>query len=98
MITGGICFTVWFRVDSMTMPQSLRSLLEHFNKTRNVEVNPSAKQKARDFIVKTFNNHGLRTWAEEFPSNNAQVNQRGVSQVCYVDGTKKRLGWVRMRD
>ena len=77
MITGRHCFTVWFSVDSMTMSQSLRSLLNHFNKTRNVEEDPSTKQKARHFIVKTFNDHGLRTWAEEFPSNNAQVNQRG---------------------
>ena len=73
------------------MPRSLISLLEHFNKTRNVEVDPSAKQEARDFIVKTFRDHGLHTWTEEFPSNNAQVNQRGDSQVCYVDGAKKRV-------
>ena len=74
------------------MPQSLRSLLEQFTKTRNVEVDPSAKQKVRDFIVKTFSDHGLHTWTKEFPSNNAKVNQRGVSQVCYVDGATKRLG------
>jgi len=89
---GGICFIVWLSVDSMTMSQSLRSLLNHFSKTRNVEVDPSVKQKARDFIVKTFNDHGLRTWTEEFPSNNPQVRQREVSLVCYVGGEKKRLG------
>ena len=77
------------------MSQSLRSLLNHFSKTRNVEVNPSVKQKARDFIMKTFKDHGLRTWTEEFPSNNAQVRQRDVSLVCYVDVGKKkvRVGW-----
>ena len=59
----------------MTLSQSLRTLLNNFNETRNVAVDPAAKQKTRDFIVKTFNDHGLQTWTEEFPSNNAQVKQ-----------------------
>ena len=57
----------------MTLTQSLRSILSHFTKTRNVAVDPAEKQNARDYIVKTFKDHGLKTWTEEFQSNNPQV-------------------------
>ena len=50
------------------------SFLRHFNETRNTEVNPEAKQKARDFIISFFKESGLNTWTEEFPSNNAKVS------------------------
>ena len=58
----------------MTLTQSLRSILNHFTKTRNVAVNFAEKQRARDYILKTFTAQGLYTWTEEFQSNNAQVN------------------------
>ena len=61
-------------VDSMTLTQSLSSILNQFNKTRNVAVNFAEKQRARDYILKTFRDQGLYTWTEEFQSNNAQVN------------------------
>ena len=57
------------------MTQSLRMFLNHFNSTRNVNVDPATKQKARDFIVKSFEDHGLDTWTEEFPSNQKKVNE-----------------------
>ena len=69
-----LCLTVLNSVESMNLTQSLRSILDHFTETRNVAVKPAAKQKARDYILKTFKQHGLYTWTEEFSSNNAQVS------------------------
>ena len=70
----------------MTLSQSLRSLLNNFNETRNAGVDPAAKQKVRDLIVKTFSDHGLRAWTEEFPSNNAQVSHKMLHhKSCGVD-------------
>ena len=60
-------------VEAKTKTQSLRSILNHFTETRHVYVDPVAKQRARDFIVKTFKDHGLHTWTEEFPSNQEEV-------------------------
>ena len=37
--------------------------------------NPAEKQIARDYIIKTFKDHGLDTWTEEFSSYDPQVNQ-----------------------
>lgn len=68
--------TVWVTVQSMTETESLRSILNHFNSTRNAYIDPVAKQKARDFIVKSFMDHGLHTWTEEFSSNQEQVNEK----------------------
>ncbi|KAJ7381122.1 hypothetical protein OS493_004720 [Desmophyllum pertusum] len=68
----------------MTKTQSLRSILDHFTSTRNVYVDPAAKQTARDFIVKTFKDHGLHTWTEEFRSN--QDEYPGVNVVGQLPG------------
>ncbi|XP_073232071.1 uncharacterized protein [Porites lutea] len=73
-----------FSVDSMTLTESLRSILSHFTKTRNVAVNPAEKQNARDYIVKTFKDHGLSTWTEEFQSNNPQYP--GVNIIGQLPG------------
>lgn len=68
----------------MTLTQSLRSILSHFTKTRNVAVDPAEKQNARDYIVKTFKDHGLKTWTEEFQSNNPQVILKPLpSLLCH---------------
>ena len=68
----------------MTLIQSLRSILSHFTKTRNVAVNPAEKQNARDYIVKTFKDHGLNKWTEEFQSNNPQVILKPLpSLLCH---------------
>ena len=56
------------------MTQSLRAILNNFNSTRNVYIDPAAKQIARGYIVTTFRDHGLQTWTEEFQSNNDKVN------------------------
>ncbi|XP_078355557.1 uncharacterized protein LOC144640229, partial [Oculina patagonica] len=77
-------FTVWLSVESVSKTQSLRSILNHFNSTRNVNVDPAAKQRARDFIVKSFKDHGLHTWTEEFPSN--QAKYPGVNVVGRLPG------------
>lgn len=63
------------------MPQSLSSILNHFTKTRNVAVNPAEKKNARDLIVKTFKDHGLNTWTEEFPSNKAEVKKHWALRI-----------------
>ncbi|KAJ7381124.1 hypothetical protein OS493_004722 [Desmophyllum pertusum] len=76
--------SVWLSVESMTKTQSLRSILDHFTSTRNVYVDPAAKQTARDFIVKTFKDHGLHTWTEEFRSN--QDEYPGVNVVGQLPG------------
>ncbi|KAJ7381121.1 hypothetical protein OS493_004719 [Desmophyllum pertusum] len=76
--------SVWLSVESMTKTQSLRSILDHFTSTRNVNVDPAAKQRARDFIVKTFKDHGLHSWTEEFKSN--QDKYPGVNVVGQLPG------------
>lgn len=69
------CLTVSPPVEANTKTQSLRSILDHFTNTRNVYVDPVAKQRARDVIVNMFNDHGLLTWTEGFPSNQEKVNK-----------------------
>ena len=59
-ILGWHCAASWDGGDSVM------SFLRHINETKNTEVNPEAKQKARDFIISA--------WTEEFPSNNAKVS------------------------
>ena len=74
LLSGLACLIIPTRVEAKTKTQSLRSILNHFTETRHVYVDPVAKQKARDFIVNTFKDHGLHTWTEEFPSNQEEVN------------------------
>ena len=83
--------TVWVTVQSMTETESLRSILNHFNSTRNAYIDPVAKQRARDFIVKSFTDHGLHTWTEEFPSNQEKVKEKKkrVSLVCREKANEK---------
>ena len=52
---------------------SLMSLLKHFNQNRHHVTNPEGKQKARDFIKKTFQDLELITWSEEFKPDFPQV-------------------------
>ena len=85
----GFILTVWVGVQSMTETQSLRSILNHFNSTRNVYVDPVAKQRARDYIMKSFMDHGLQTWTEEFSSNQEKVNAQLVS--CSLPGKANEL-------
>ena len=47
--------------------------------TKNVDVEPWAKQRARDYTLKSFMDHGLHTWTEQFPSNHEKVNAKRVS-------------------
>lgn len=68
----------------MTLTQSLRSILNQFSKTRNVAVNFAEKQRARDYILKTFRDQGLYTWTEEFQSNNAQYP--GINIIGQLPG------------
>ena len=84
--------TVWLGVESVTKTQSLRSILNHFNRTRNVYVDPAAKQRALDFIVKSFKDHGLDTWTEEFPSNQEKVYER--SALSDVGGCKRKRKYL----
>ena len=75
MFSGLVCLITSRPVEANTKTQSLRSILNHFNDTRNVYIDPDAKQKARDYIVNMFKDHGLHTWTEEFPSNQEKVNK-----------------------
>lgn len=80
-----VCFlSVWITADSLTMTQSLRAILNNFNSTRNVYIDPAAKQIARDYIVTTFKDHGLQTWTEEFQSNNDKFP--GINVVGRLPG------------
>ena len=72
-------------MESVTKTQSLRSILNHFNSTRNVYVDPAAKQRALDFIVKSFKDHGLDTWTEEFPSNQEKVYETEVPYLTWAN-------------
>ncbi|KXJ14513.1 hypothetical protein AC249_AIPGENE21583 [Exaiptasia diaphana] len=71
-------------VQSLDMDGSVRSRLGHFNTTRNNLVSPEDKAKARDYIVKTFQEFGLDTWTEEFPSN--QNSYPGINVIGRVNG------------
>ena len=75
LFSGLVCLTVSPPVEGKTKTQSLQSILNHFTDTRNVYIDPVVKQRARDFIVSVFKDHGLHTWTEEFPSNQAKVNK-----------------------
>lgn len=61
-------------MEARTNVRRLRWILKHFKKTRNDLVRPAAKQKARDFILKSFKKNGLDTWTEDFRSNIDEVN------------------------
>ncbi|XP_022789200.1 uncharacterized protein LOC111328920 isoform X2 [Stylophora pistillata] len=76
--------SVWVTADSLTMTQSLRAILNKFNNTRNVNIDPAAKQKARDYIETTFKDHALQTWTEEFKSNNDKFP--GINVVGRLPG------------
>ena len=52
---------------------SLMNFLKHFNQNRHHVANPKGKQKARDFIEKTFKDLGLITWSESFKPDFPQV-------------------------
>ncbi|XP_068738802.1 uncharacterized protein [Montipora capricornis] len=51
----------------------LMSLFRHFNENRHHVTNPQGKQRARDFIMKTFQDLGLKTWSEKFQPDHPQV-------------------------
>ena len=53
--------------------KSLMNFLRHFNQNRHHVTNPEGKQKARDFIKKTFKDLGLITWSESFKPDFPQV-------------------------
>ena len=53
--------------------KSLMNFLRHFNQNRHHVANPEGKQKARDFITKTFKDLGLITWSEPFKPDFPQV-------------------------
>ena len=78
LLSGLACLTIPPPVEAKTKTQSLRSILNHFSDTRNVYVDPDAKEKARDYIVNMFKDHGLHTWTEEFPSNQEKVNKNDL--------------------
>ena len=63
--------------ESEQQSKSLMNFLQHFNQNRHHVTNPEGKQKARDFIKKTFQDLGLTTWSEAFTEPeffNPQVN------------------------
>ncbi|XP_078366708.1 uncharacterized protein LOC144650822 [Oculina patagonica] len=84
LILAAACLTVIPSTEAKTKTQSLRSILNHFINPRNVYVDPAAKQRARDYIVETFKDHGLHTWTEEFRSNNEKYP--GVNVVGQLPG------------
>ncbi|XP_068684343.1 uncharacterized protein [Montipora foliosa] len=64
----------------------LMSLLKHFNVNRHHVTNPRGKQRAHDFIIKTFQDLGLKTWSEEFQPDHRQF-ARGHNIVGMIPGT-----------
>lgn len=81
-------------MEANTKTQSLRSILDHFSDSRNVYVDPVAKQRARDFIVNMFNDHGLLTWTERFPSNQEKVNKikNSLHKGKLIEHSKWKVG------
>ena len=59
--------------DDSDKSASLLSFLKHFNQNRHHVADPEGKQKAREFIKKTFQDLGLITWSEEFEPDYPQV-------------------------
>ena len=77
LLLSGLAFlNILHPVEAKTKIQSLRSILNHFTDTRNGYVDPVAKQRARNYIVNMFKDHGLHTWTEEFPSNQEKVKHK----------------------
>jgi len=72
--------------DDSDKSASLMSFLKHFNQNRHHVTNPEGKQKARDFIKKTFQDLGLITWREEFKPDHPQY-ATGVNLVGKLPGT-----------
>ncbi|XP_068684350.1 uncharacterized protein YfbL-like [Montipora foliosa] len=64
----------------------LMSLLRHFNENRHHVINPQGKQRARDFIMKTFGDLELKTWSEEFQPDYPQFAS-GYNIVGMIPGT-----------
>ena len=65
---------------------SLMNFLKHFNQNRHHVTNPEGKQKARDFIKKTFKDLGLITWSEPFKPDFPQVRFKLSSYWIRIDG------------
>ena len=59
--------------DESDQSASLMSFLKHFNQNRHHVTYPEGKQKARDFIKKTFQELNLTTWSEKFKPDFPQV-------------------------
>jgi len=72
--------------DGSDKSTSIMSFLKHFNQNRHHVTNPEGKQKARDFIEKTFQDLGLVTWREEFEPDFPQF-ATGVNLVGKLPGT-----------
>lgn len=66
--------------------KSLMNFLRHFNRNRHHVTNPEGKQKARDFIKKTFKDLGLITWSEQFKPDFPQYST-GVNIIGMLSGT-----------
>lgn len=84
-------------MEANTKTQSLRSILGHFTDTRNVYVDPVAKQRALDFIVNRFNDHELITWTEGFPSNQGEkVNKikNSLHKGNRLSTPNRRVGYL----
>ena len=66
--------------------KSLMNFLRHFNQNRHHVANPEGKQKARDFIKKTFKDLGLITWSEPFKPDFPQVRFKLSFYWIRIDG------------
>ena len=66
--------------------KSLMNFLRHFNQNRHHVTNPEGKQKARDFIKKTFKDLGLITWSESFKPDFPQARFKLSFYWIGIDG------------
>ncbi|XP_068722102.1 uncharacterized protein [Montipora capricornis] len=74
------------QADVRDRTNSLMSLLRHFNENRHHVTNPQGKERARDFIKKTFKDLGLKTWSEEFQPDHPEF-ACGHNIVGMIPGT-----------
>ena len=76
------------QADATDHTESLKAFLDHFSANRHHVTNPQGKQRARQFILKTFQDLGLKAWSEDFEPDHPQVKTKQAKK-------KKTTEWIK---
>lgn len=71
-----IQFPAISQADARDRSESLKAFLKHFNENRHHVTNPQGKQRVRKFILRTFQDLGLKAWSEDFEPDFPQVKTK----------------------